>query len=116
MGYFRAGVASPSNRWLSAAGSFVTAPKLNTPRTLFVSVLSLAFLTKEDLATAQRESRRARARRLSKPVDSLRVPGLYLPHNQLQGKLMTADMSIDGCYYDYGLMNIFFLARKNCWR
>ena len=116
MEYFRTGVASHSKRWLSAAGSFETASRLNTPSTLFVSVLSPAFLTKEDLATAQRESRHARARRLSKPVDSLRVPGLDLPHNQLRGKLMTPDMSIDSCYYDYGLMNIFFRARKNCWR
>jgi len=116
MGYLRTGVASHSNRWLSAAGLFVTASRLNTPSTLFVSVLSLAFLTKEDLATAQRESRHARARRLSKLVDSVRVLGLDLPHNQRRGKLMTPDMSIDSCYYDYGLMSIFFLARKNCWR
>jgi hypothetical protein len=74
MEYFRAGVASHSNRWLSAVGPFATAPKSNTPATLFVSVLSLAFLTKQDLATAQCESRRARARRLSTPVDTLRVP------------------------------------------
>ncbi len=116
MAYFRAGVASHSNQWLSAVGPFATAPKPNTPRTLFVSALALAFLTKQDLAAAQCESQRARARRLSTPVDSLRVPGLDLPHNQLPGKLMTPDMSIDGCYYDYGQMNIFFLARKNCWR
>ena len=75
MGYFRAGVASHSNQWLSAVGPFATAPKLNTPGTLFVSVLSLAFLIKQDLATPQCESRYARARRLSPPVDSLRVPG-----------------------------------------
>jgi len=72
MGYFRAGVASHSNQWLSALGPFATAPRLNTPGTLFVSVLSIAFLTKQDLATAQCESRRARSQRLSMPVDSLR--------------------------------------------
>ena len=38
MGHFRAGVASHSNQWLSAAGPFATAPKLNIPRILVVSV------------------------------------------------------------------------------
>jgi hypothetical protein len=75
MEYFRADVASHSNQWLSAVGPFPTAPRLNTTGTLFVSVLSLTFLTKQDLANAQCESRRARARRLFPAVDSLRVPG-----------------------------------------
>ena len=71
MGFFRAGVTSHPNRWASAVAPFETAPKLNTPGSLFVSVLALAFLTKQDLATAQCESRRAR--RFCTPVDSLRI-------------------------------------------
>lgn len=75
MRYFRAGVASHSDQWLSAVGSFATAPQPNAPRTLFVSVLSFTFLIKQDLATAQCEARRALSQRWSSPVDSLRVPG-----------------------------------------
>src|SRR6266478_3584430 len=56
MGYFRAGVASHSKEWLSVVGPFAPATKRNAPGILFVSFLSLAFLIKQDLATAQCES------------------------------------------------------------
>ena len=69
MRYFRAGAASHSNQWPSAVGPFATAPKLKTPGTLFVSILSLAFLTKQDVATFKVNLSVLALPRLSTPVD-----------------------------------------------
>lgn len=95
MGCFRAGVASRSNQWLSAVGPFAAAPRLNTPGTLFASVLSIAFLTKKIW----------RPLNVNPGVLALGVclrqwivcgPWMGSADCQLRKKLMTPDVSIDG--------------------